>query len=134
VSWLLSGLHQCRALADRHRFDLVPLTKPLTAGRAVAVRPDFLWQTTLGDLYCECKQLNMWQRTETQRASTLMSRAAEVMGDPQLWPKDVRMEILIHGNFKGESETRLNEIVHQQASEVLRGLRPSPFQAQEATT
>ena len=89
--------------------------------------PDFLWQTTIGDLYCECKQLNMWQRTESQRTSTLMTVVAEAMGDPELWPKDVRMEILIHGHFRGRSEDRLKSIVQQQVSEVRRGGRPSPF-------
>jgi hypothetical protein len=107
--------------------------KGLTFSPAVVKRtgvkyPDFLWETTLGNLYCECKQLNMWQRTETQRASTLMSRTAEAMGDAELWPKDMRMEILIHGQFKQGSEDRLRATVQQQTSEVSRGLRPSPFQ------
>jgi hypothetical protein len=106
---------------------------PAIAKRAGVKYPDFLWQTSLGDLYCECKQLNMWQRTETQRASALMSRAAEAMGDSQLWPTDVRMEILIHGHFKGGSEARLKTIVEQQASEMRRGLRPSHFQDETFT-
>jgi hypothetical protein len=89
--------------------------------------PDFLWQTALGSLYCECKQLNMWQRTETQRADTLMSLAAEKMGDPDLWPRDKRIEVLIHGRFRRDSEERLKTAVEQQASEVRRSLHPSRF-------
>jgi len=49
--------------------------------------PDFLWGTAIGDLHCECKQLNKWQRTESQRTSALIIVAAGVMGDPELWPK-----------------------------------------------
>lgn len=89
--------------------------------------PDFLWQTTIGDLYCECKQLNQWQRAETQRTSALMTVAAEAMGDPEIWPKDVRMEVLIQGHFRGASENRLKAVVEQQSSEVRRGGHPSAF-------
>ena len=37
----------------------------------------------------------MWQRAETQRASTLMTVVGEIMGDTDRWPKEVRMEELI---------------------------------------
>jgi hypothetical protein len=43
------------------------------------------------------------------------------------------MEILIHGPFRGGSETRLKTIVEQQASAVRRGLRPSPFRDETFT-
>ncbi len=56
-----------------------------------------------------------------------MTVATEAMGDPELWPEDVRMEVLIQGHFRGASENRLKAVVEQQSSEVRRGGRPSPF-------
>lgn len=95
--------------------------------------PDFLWRTALGDLYCECKQLNMWQRAETRRASTLMSLVAGAMGDPELWPRDVRMEVLIGGRFRGDSQERLKAIVGQQANDARRGILPAQFEGDTFT-
>lgn len=90
--------------------------------------PDFLWETTLGDLYCECKQLNTWQRTESQRIAALASAAFEVMGDPELWPNEVRIEILIYGRFKAGAKDRLKAIVRQQSAEARLGIIPDQFQ------
>lgn len=70
----------------------------------------------------------MWQRTETQRTAALMSIAAEMMGDPGLWPQEVRIDIIIHGRFKRDSEERLKTIVEQQANDVRRGLHPARFE------
>lgn len=106
---------------------------PTITKRTGIKHPDFLWHTSFGDLYCECKQLNMWQRAETQRASTLMTVVGEIMGDTDRWPKEVRMEVLIHGRFKSDSEGRLKAIVGQRANDVRRGLHPSQFQDETFT-
>lgn len=115
--WCINRLHH-RALTF----------SPTVTKRAGAKHPDFLWETALGDLHCECKQLNMWQRREMQRTAALMSAAAQMMGDAALWPSDVRLEVLVHGRSTVNAENRLKAIVERQASEVRRGIRPSPFQ------
>src|ERR1035441_8118143 len=79
--------------------------------------PDFAWHATLGTLYCECKQLNTWQRKETHRANTLLSAVAQNMGDLELWPRGSRIEIQIRREFKGKSLERLKMIVARQAEE-----------------
>jgi len=119
AAWCASRLHH-RALAF----------SPRITNRAGVKYPDFLWQTALGDLYCECKQLNTWQRSETQRASSLLAAAAEMMGDPASWPKDLRIEVTIGASLRGEAERKLRAVVEQYASAVRQGLRPGVFRAE----
>lgn len=102
---------------------------PRITNRAGIKYPDFLWHTSLGDLYCECKQLNMWQRSETLRANSLLATAAEIMGDSASWPKDVRMEIVIRNSLRSDAERELRAVVDQYATAVRQGSRPGIYQA-----
>jgi hypothetical protein len=90
--------------------------------------PDFLWVTDFGDLYCECKQANAWQRGESRLLSTISADLNDAMGAADTWPTSVRIEVLIHGLFRAGAKDRLKTIVKEQAIEVRRGNRPAVFE------
>jgi hypothetical protein len=91
-------------------------------------RPDFLWKTDAGDLYCECKQASAWQRSESRLLSTISADLNDAMGDAETWPGDARIEVLIHGLFRAGAKDRLRAVVRGQATEVRRGNRPARFE------
>jgi hypothetical protein len=62
--------------------------------------PDFLWETSVGTLYCECKQASAWQRSESRLLSTISADLNDAMGDAETWPTSVRIEVLINGLFR----------------------------------
>jgi hypothetical protein len=58
-------------------------------------RPEFLWHTALGDLYCECKQENSADNKATKRVQKLF----EVMGNAYEtnapWDESFRLDVII---------------------------------------
>jgi hypothetical protein len=101
---------------------------PDVVKREKVKHPDFLWETNVGALYCECKQANTWQRSEYRLLSQISGDLNDAMGDADTWPTSVRIEVLIHGLFRAGAKDRLKAIVREQAIAVRLGNRPRVFQ------
>ena len=86
--------------------------------------PDFLWQTELGDLYCECKEAQQRERDETKRLQRLGDVASDALEDVDVWPEDLRIDIMISGSLGRNPETRLQALVRTVAFDVARGRPP----------
>jgi hypothetical protein len=94
---------------------------PDVINREKVKHPDFLWETSVGTLYCECKQASAWQRSESRLLSTISADLNDAMGDAETWPTSVRIEVLINGLFRAGAKDQLKTVVRGQATEVRRG-------------
>ncbi|TMC47614.1 MAG: hypothetical protein E6J14_15305 [Chloroflexi bacterium] len=87
--------------------------------------PDFLWQTALGDLYCECKRANLWQRREVRRLTALADVLVQAMGDKGAWPDTLRIDVLIEGSLGRNPDKRLRAAVRGLSDAGRRGAHPA---------
>jgi hypothetical protein len=55
--------------------------------------PDFLWRTTLGDCYCECKKANHLQNAVTARASRMAGLLDTFYKRYDAWDPSLRLDV-----------------------------------------
>lgn len=84
-------------------------------------KPDFLWRTSLGDLICECKEAQQYERDETLRLHTLNDVVYDALGGVPDWPDDLRLDIVIDGSLGTNPDERLRQLVRDVAAAVRRG-------------
>ncbi len=58
-------------------------------------RPEFLWQTTLGDIYCECKQENSIDSHAHRRMKTLFDVIGKAYEENAPKDKTTRLDVII---------------------------------------
>jgi hypothetical protein len=68
---------------------------PAVEVRGAIKRPDFLWRTTLGDAYCECKQAQEFEGKLRSRVNRLFDCVHESWTALQPWPEGKRVDLLI---------------------------------------
>ena len=80
--------------AARKLTQSIQLSPPVQIGGGIK-RPEFLWHTDLGDLYCECKQENSFDNKATKRVQKLtevVGRSFEANGP---WNESSRLDVII---------------------------------------
>ncbi len=93
---------QCAAwCAQQHTHRGVVFEPPVR--RKTTKYPDFLWETTMGAIFCECKSANAWERRETKRLQTACGIAARCPDAPN-WPSHLRLDVRL-GGYEGASLT-----------------------------
>lgn len=58
-------------------------------------RPEFLWLTTLGSIYCECKQENSVDNKATKRAQKLFEVLGKAYKANAHWDETSRLDVLV---------------------------------------
>ena len=79
--------------------------------------PEFLWETTLGKLYVECKRANLLQNNFVRRFSRLLETLNRAYEKYKPWPDSVRLDVVIEGPALNGIEDRL-EYVTARSHEV----------------
>ena len=88
-------------------------------------RPEFLWHTTLGDLYCECKQENSVDNKATKRVQKLfevMGKAYDVNGP---WDESFRLDLIVGHPARDGT----NQIIEQLVREAAKHSKTEPGRA-----
>jgi hypothetical protein len=123
------------------------------AGRAVSIslefspevlvknrtkNPEFLWETSLGRLYVECKRAAVFENSFIKRFQRLHDVLSEEYSRLQPWEPALRLDLSIEGVALNGIESRLRQVIqtaalasrareprsHFQIGEVLADLRP----------
>lgn len=58
-------------------------------------RPEFLWHTSLGDIYCECKQENSADNKATKRVQKLFEVVGKAYEANAPWDESSRMDLIV---------------------------------------
>jgi hypothetical protein len=84
-------------------------------------RPEFLWKTTLGNLYVECKRGEIFDND----FQTRLRRLSEICGDEykrhEPWDAALRLDVVIEGVARNNVERRLRQVVERAASALHAG-------------
>lgn len=93
-------------------------------------RPDFLWETSLGDLTCECKEAGQWEQQESRTIGHLREIGAAALTEAGGLPDGLRVDITVDGPLSAAYERQLSTLVrevvaaHQGGSSVRMSDRP----------
>jgi len=74
-------------------------------------RPDFLWETSLGDLTCECKEAGQWEQQESRTIGHLREIAVAALTEAGGLPDDLRLDITVDGPLSAAYERQLSTLV-----------------------
>lgn len=78
--------------------------------------PEFLWRTTLGDVYCECKQENSAENSVNRRVSKLFDVLGEAYEKNAPWDGETRLDLIVrHPALDGTNEV-IRRVVQKAAS------------------
>jgi hypothetical protein len=58
-------------------------------------RPEFLWRTSLGDIYCECKQENSVDNKATKRVQKLFELVGKAYDANGPWDESLRLDMIV---------------------------------------
>ena len=73
-------------------------------------RPDFLWKTSLGDIYCECKQAGIFGNKFKSRMGTINDYLEKRLKTFEI-PKELRLDFEIERT--GYAENSINHILNE---------------------
>lgn len=89
---------------------------PVTIGNKIKY-PEFLWETTIGKIYCECKSANIIGTNIQQRFNRLFDEVKKSYKKANVsWPAPHRVDIDITGSAKNKVEERINSAIQKLAS------------------
>jgi hypothetical protein len=92
------------------------VTKALVLSPPVEVRgrqkrPEFLWQTSLGDLYCECKRADLIESAAHGRLARLSDGLRVALDDHGPWPEGRRVDVWLAGSGLNGVASRIHAAV-----------------------
>lgn len=73
-------------------------------------RPDFLWKTSLGDIYCECKQAGIFENNFKSRMGTINAYLESRLKNFEI-PKELRLDFEVERT--GRAENSINHILNE---------------------
>jgi hypothetical protein len=92
---------------------------PPVAVRGHTKRPEFLWHTDVGAIYCECKQGKVTESKFSRRANKLLLCLNGVYQGFQPWDPALRLDVKFDGITTNKIEARFKDVVAE-AAEALR--------------
>ena len=101
----VAGWCQARAVTQALEFS------PHVTVRNHGKRPDILWDTTLGRLYCECKSSHVFQQAIAKRTERFRD-VADLEYKRHVWPPSSRLDILLLGPALNGCEWRLKSVIN----------------------
>lgn len=111
-----SAIFEARAAAwcaDREvtlSIELHPSTQ--TKGGSIT-RPDFLWHTRLGDLYCECKRGATLEAAATERLERIYAQLARSYDRFPVWNDSFRLNVSLVTSATNEATRQIDSLVEQ---------------------
>lgn len=108
---------------DRDTFAGLQFAPEVFVGRDVK-RPDFLWRTQLGDLYCECKSGRFFETNLRQKIKSTFAILKQLYEESAPWDPMFRLEISL-------ASTRTNKIQDQFTGAVQEAQREDRRGAQD---
>lgn len=121
ISSAIFEAHTAAWCADRkvtHSVELQPVIR--TQGSRV-VRPDFLWHTCLGSLYCECKRTATLESTAAERLERMHKQLAQCYERNSSWNESFRLDVRLVSSATNEATKQMGLLVERAHEADLRG-------------
>jgi hypothetical protein len=77
--------------------------------------PEFLWRTTLGNIYCECKQENSLNNSVKRRIQKLFNDIGVLYEKNSPWNEDYRLDIIIEHPARDGTSQILGRLIQRTA-------------------
>lgn len=79
-------------------------------------RPEFLWHTSLGDIYCECKQENSVDNKASRRIMKLFEILGKAYKDSGPWDETNRLDMIVGHPARDGTNQIITRLVQEAAS------------------
>jgi hypothetical protein len=83
--------------------------------------PDFLWDTELGDIYCECKRSDVFDSQMADLIERLRSILDRLYDESQPWDSTLSLDVRFDGGSTNRIEHSLRSVVEQAAAALKSG-------------
>jgi len=84
-------------------------------------RPDFLWHTRLGNLYCECKRNNLLESKLNARVEKLLSWLSMIYEEYGPWDASLRLDVRFERGSTNRIRDRFRTVVAQASAALKDG-------------
>lgn len=75
-------------------------------------KPEFLWHTTLGDLFVECKQAALFESALRARVDRFTEVVRTAIGGPESVPEDLRLDVFVRLPARNRIDSRIAWVVN----------------------
>lgn len=81
--------------------------------RSSRARPDFLWHTSVGDLYCECKVGEILKARARTRLERVFGLLIQSYNRYTTWHEELRLDVRLNGTSTNVSTRELDAVVDE---------------------
>jgi hypothetical protein len=104
---------------------------PVVVARGRVKRPEFRWQTTLGELYAECKRGGEFENKVSRRITKLVDCVDAIYKSYGPWLPSSRLEVRFTDSVKNGVEGRIRSVVERAFAALGQGMPTRTITFQE---
>lgn len=86
---------------------------PVVLVKGHAKRPEFLWSTKFGEVYCECKRSNITQSSLEPRVNRLLTVLIDIYHKYDPWDPSIRIDVRFEGKTINGIERKFETLMQQ---------------------